>query len=354
MLEAEVRVYRAGEVVFRRGDVGSSLFGIALGSVLVEDDPHDSVATASIPQGSIFGEIGLISGRRRGTTIRAAEDCILVAMSRTVALKLMATDRTARETVHRINNERQLLQVFKSGLSAEDILEINATAQVRQVKLGEAVFVEGDEAKDLFVIPLGSMVVEKHIGGKPVFLSYIPAGSYFGEMALIDGRPHAATVRAAIRSEVVRFDGDAFRRLLARKPALRARLKHDTAARSEINAFIERRKTNFSNVADMYSEVAGFLVDQGIGEATDVLLIDETWCVGCDNCEKACAETHGGLSRLNREAGRTYAHLHVPDILPALRTSLLHDRLPAERDTSRRGRRGLHRRHVHRLRRLPK
>jgi Fe-S-cluster-containing hydrogenase component 2 len=55
-----------------------------------------------------------------------------------------------------------------------------------------------------------------------------------------------------------------------------------------------------------------FLVEQGVGEATDILLIDETLCVGCDNCEKACAETHGGVSRLNREAGPTYASIHVP------------------------------------------
>jgi cGMP-dependent protein kinase 2 len=34
--------------------------------------------------------------------------------------------------------------------------------------------------------------------------------------------------------------------------------------------------------------------------------------VRCDNCEKACAETHHGVSRLNREAGPTYATLHVP------------------------------------------
>jgi cGMP-dependent protein kinase 2 len=62
----------------------------------------------------------------------------------------------------------------------------------------------------------------------------------------------------------------------------------------------------------MYSNVANFLVENGIGEATDVLLIDENLCVGCDNCEKACADSHDGLSRLDREAGRTYAHLHVP------------------------------------------
>jgi len=41
-------------------------------------------------------------------------------------------------------------------------------------------------------------------------------------------------------------------------------------------------------------------------------LIDENLCVGCDNCEKACADSHEGLTRLNREAGRSFAHLHVP------------------------------------------
>jgi Fe-S-cluster-containing hydrogenase component 2 len=79
-----------------------------------------------------------------------------------------------------------------------------------------------------------------------------------------------------------------------------------------VNSFIEGRKDSFSHVVDMYSSVANFLIDNGIGEATDVLLIDETLCVGCDNCEKACADSHEGLSRLDRETGRTYAHLHVP------------------------------------------
>ena len=51
---------------------------------------------------------------------------------------------------------------------------------------------------------------------------------------------------------------------------------------------------------------------QGLGEATDVLLIDQELCVSCDFCEQACAATHNGTSRLNRKAGPTYAHIHVP------------------------------------------
>src|SRR3546814_19440283 len=76
------------------------------------------------------------------------------------------------------------------------------------------------------------MVVEKAIGGKPVFLSYLPAGSYVGEMALIDGGRRTATVRAAIKSEVIKLDGDAFRRLLARKPQLKMKSENETGRES--------------------------------------------------------------------------------------------------------------------------
>jgi len=184
--------------------------------------------------------------------------------------------------------------------------------RIRQVKPGEAILKEGDEGNEIYVIRVGSMIVEKEIGGKPVFLSYLPAGSYVGEMALIAGGRRTATVKAAIKSEVIQIDGDAFKKVLEANPELLKRAKRDMASRQDINAFIEAKKDSFSGVVDMYSGVANFLVENGIGEATDVLLIDETLCVGCDNCEKACADSHDGLSRLDREAGRTYAHLHVP------------------------------------------
>jgi CRP-like cAMP-binding protein/Fe-S-cluster-containing hydrogenase component 2/thioredoxin reductase len=309
MLDSDVRLYRAGETVFERNDPGSSLFGIASGSVLVDVGQG---RTVPIGTGSIFGEVGLISGRRRGATIRAASDALLVEVSRTAALKLMASVPAARRAVTRISIERQLLQMFGSGLTSADLAEVSATAEIQNVTAGKAIIKEGDEGFDIYVIRTGSMVVEKAIGGKPVFLSYLPAGSYVGEMALIDGGRRTATVRAAIKSEVIKLDGGAFRRLMERKPDLFDKARRDMAARQDLNAFVEARKDSFSGVVDMYSSIANFLVDNGVGEATDVLLIDENLCVGCDNCEKACADSHEGLSRLDREAGRTYAHLHVP------------------------------------------
>jgi cGMP-dependent protein kinase 2 len=312
MLDSDPVSYREGEVIFERNEPGSSLFAIADGSVVVEVDPVDPSVTVPIAQGSIVGEVGLISGRKRGSTVRAASGAIVVEIPRNAALKLMSTVPAAKREITRISTERQLLQMLGSGVTPEDLTEVLATAEIQSVKAGEAIIKEGEESYDIFVIRQGSMVVEKDIGGKPVFLSYLPAGSYVGEMALIDGGRRTATVRAAIKSEVIKLGGDAFRKLLEDKPELLGRFKRDMAARHELTSFIEDRKDGFGGVIELYSNVASFLVANGIGEATDLLLIDEKLCVGCDNCEKACADAHEGLSRLNREAGKTFAHLHVP------------------------------------------
>ncbi len=312
MLDSEVGFYPAGTTIFERLDPGSSLFAIASGSVLVQLSAVDPSITVPIGTGSIFGEVGLISGRRRGSTVRAAEDSILVEVPRMAALKLMSAVPAAKRAITRISIERQLLQMFGSGLTSDDLVEVLESAEVKSVRAGEAIITEGEQGRDIYVIRQGSMVVEKNVGGKPVFLSYLPAGSYVGEMALLDAGRRTATVRAAIKSEVIRIDGEAFRRLLDREPALLAKAKQDMAARQALNDFVEAKKASFGGVVDMYSSVASFLVENGIGEATDVLLIDENLCVGCDNCERACADSHEGLSRLNREAGKTYAHLHVP------------------------------------------
>ena len=316
MLDSEVRAYKKGDVIFERAAIGSSLFAIASGGVLVVISPTDPSMTVPITvpiaAGSIFGEVGLISGRRRGATIRAAEDSICVEISRTAALKLQASVPAAARAIARISTERQLLQMFGSGLTSEDLTEVLDTAEIQSISAGKSILTEGDEGDDIYVIRQGSMIVEKKIGGKPVFLSYLPAGSYVGEMALLGGGRRTATVRAAVKSEVIKLHGAAFRNMLAKNPTLLAKAKADMAARQDMNNFIEAKKDSFSGVVDMYSNVANFLVENGIGEATDVLLIDENLCVGCDNCEKACADSHDGLSRLDREAGRTYAHLHVP------------------------------------------
>jgi Fe-S-cluster-containing hydrogenase component 2/CRP-like cAMP-binding protein/thioredoxin reductase len=312
MLESDLRLVRRGDTIITRNDVGSSLFAICEGSVRVEINPADPSVVATIPAGQIFGEVGLISGRRRGATVRAAEDCVLIEAPRPAILKLMATAPAVKRRLDRLTAERMIKQIFAGDLSAEEIGPILDGCELVAFRAGETLISEGDTGYDVFIIRSGSVVAERSIGGKDVFLSYVPAGSYVGEMSLFDGGRRSATVRAAIAVEAIRLPGERFRALLERRADIFQRVQGQVSDRRRINGYVEARKASFGSVADMYTSIADFLVEEGLGEATDALLIDETLCIGCDNCERACADAHEGITRLDREAGRTFAHIHVP------------------------------------------
>jgi Fe-S-cluster-containing hydrogenase component 2 len=153
---------------------------------------------------------------------------------------------------------------------------------------------------------VGSVTVSRSIGGRERVLSYLAAGNYVGEMALLTDSPRLATVRASIATETIRIEGSAFKALLARWPSVQQ--KFQKSARDLLAAHSAQLRTGPAGAGDLIS----VLVTQGLGEATDVLLIDESLCVRCDHCEKACAETHQGTSRLDRDAGPTFAFIHVP------------------------------------------
>ncbi|MEL6414712.1 MAG: NAD(P)-binding domain-containing protein [Pseudomonadota bacterium] len=310
MLDSTCTAFDPAETIFRRNDPGSSLFAIAEGSVAVEVNPKDPSITVPIGQGSIFGEVGLVSGRRRGATIRAAEPTVVVELSRKAALKLISSSKGAEEAVTRISIERQILQIFGSGLTPDDIAPLVESAEKMEIKAGETVVTEGADDKDLFIVRFGSMRVEQ--GPDATFLGFIPAGNFFGEMAVIYGSLRTSSVRAAVKSEVIRLPGEGFLALLAKKPELRARAQAVMDERRASNAETERQKAKDDDALSSFTGTASFLLDQGLGEATDALLIDERLCIGCDNCEKACADSHDGLSRLDREAGKSFAYLHVP------------------------------------------
>jgi Fe-S-cluster-containing hydrogenase component 2 len=150
-------------------------------------------------------------------------------------------------------------------------------------------------------------------GGRETSLSYIPAGTVFGERGLIEDQARrSATVRATVASEAIRIDAAAVRAAMNRLPDLRAMFaasvqrQLDQSVRGAI-ARAGRRPTEA-----IESEITAFLVDQGIGEATNAFIIDESLCIRCDNCEKACAATHDGISRVKREAGASAVSVLLP------------------------------------------
>ena len=166
----------------------------------------------------------------------------------------MATNSAAKREITRISTERQLLQMF-SSVDLEDLAEVLQTAEIKEIRAGQTIINEGEEGFDIFVIRQGSMVVEKNIGGKPVFLSYLAGRPYVGEMALIDRPAHRdGPRRDQVRGDQARRRG--FRRLAQASPSCSFQLRDMVAPGA--HRLIEARKDGFGGVVDMYSSVAGF------------------------------------------------------------------------------------------------
>jgi CRP/FNR family cyclic AMP-dependent transcriptional regulator len=83
-------------------------------------------------------------------------------------------------------------QLFQT-LSTAQLTEVAAIASPRELAAGAAVFKEGDAGDEMYVVMSGRIRISKMVTGVgEEALSILDAGSYFGEMAMIDDAPRSA------------------------------------------------------------------------------------------------------------------------------------------------------------------
>lgn len=305
MLDSEVLAPPPGAVIFTKDDYTDSFFSILEGEVSIDIPDKDGTSRSlTLKRGQFFGELGLLSGRRRSSTVRAGERCVLIETPRRSMLKLIASIESVRQQIDQTALRRAVRAQIAPFVSDTDMDEVIKGAVIKRFAAGESLFKEGDAADGLHLIRRGSVTISRIIGGKEVVLSYLSAGNYVGEMALLSDAPRSATVRAAVNCETILLLAKAFNTMLMNNATLRGGIEARVLERISKNV---QQESN-SDPGNLIS----FLIQQGLGEGTDVLLIDESLCVRCDNCEKACGDVHDGTSRLNREAGPTFANIHVP------------------------------------------
>jgi CRP/FNR family transcriptional regulator, cyclic AMP receptor protein len=84
-----------------------------------------------------------------------------------------------------------------SELGRRDLERLSKLMVPRQVRAGEVIIKEGDQAAGFFVINSGKVEVVQDVdGSNPQRLATLGPGDFFGEMALFEGFPRNATVRA--------------------------------------------------------------------------------------------------------------------------------------------------------------
>ncbi len=304
LAESTIHVLEESAVVFERNDYTNSLFVILDGAVAVLVDPSDSTRRVIIKKGNFFGEMGLISGRRRNATVVAHQRCTLLEAPRRLMVKLCETVASVKAAMDHEAVVREMQTHIAPNVSREIFAGLADEAEIVAYPAGATLFREGEKGDALYLMRKGSVSISRRIGTREVTLSYARAGHYVGEMALLSDMPRSATVRAVVDCEAIRIDGERFKVLIAENDSARAAVEGIFRERVAANEKMSRHESE--------SDVLEFLLSQGVSEATDILVIDESLCTGCDNCEAACAATHHGIARLDREAGPSFANLHLP------------------------------------------
>ena len=103
-----------------------------------------------------------------------------------------------------------------AGLSGEELYPVGEIAEMIDHEPGAVVVKEGDPGDALFVVAAGTLRVKK--GDKA--LSEMSRGAVFGEMALLDGQPRAATVEAITHAKLLRVPRAEFEVLLDESPEI--------------------------------------------------------------------------------------------------------------------------------------
>jgi len=302
ILDSKVHVLAPNTEIFKKNDYSNTFYTILQGNVNIVMGDRNIVST----KGNFFGEMSLISGRRRSATILAGDNCIVIETPRRTMIKLINSVDAVKRVLDETFIIRTIQAKFASHMSNSDLQPIASKALLKSYEPNEILFSEGEEADCLHVIRSGSVTVSKKVGDKDIPMTYVAANNVVGEMGLLGRAPRSATIKATVKTETISIDRDSFDILLEKSPGLRERMEVEVQKRHLENTKIATDGESESG------DILSFLMEQGLGEATDVLLINEDACVGCDNCETACAATHGGTSRLNRKAGPTFAHVHVP------------------------------------------
>lgn len=305
LIDSTLHLKDKDEVVFKKNDYTDTFWSIVSGSVEIEINAGRRIR---LTQGEFFGEMGLLSGRRRVATVRIAEPgTLLLETPRKQMLKLIASVNSVRRSL----DEFFMLRAMQTSVFPEaprPLLEAMVKkATLKRFKKGDVIFREGDIGDVMYVVRKGSVKVScLNRQGVDVARAYIPAGHLVGEMSIIAEvpTPRSATVTAAVACEMIALEKADVRDLFAHHPEARARV---------VQIADERR---IQNVVSEWSEgsasILDFMMKEGLTDAENVLLIDSDRCIACDNCESACAATHGGYSRLDRKGGKSFAAIQIP------------------------------------------
>ncbi|CAO3699186.1 unnamed protein product [Rhizopus microsporus] len=205
----EQKIFPAGAHVIEQGGEGDYFYIVSSGHL---DCFVDGQKVTSYERGGSFGELALMYNAPRAAMIVATTDAVLWALDRisfrSIIMKSNATKRMMHESF------LKGVPLFKS-LEISEIHKIADSLVSVRYKHGDVVVKEGEPGNNFYLIEDGKAVVYRTApDGTQQKVNEMKKGDYFGELALLNDKPRAATVVAEGPLKCVTLSKSAFIRLL--------------------------------------------------------------------------------------------------------------------------------------------
>jgi cAMP-dependent protein kinase regulator len=178
---------------------------------------------ATIEPGGSFGELALMYNAPRAATVISAEaGCTLWALDRVTFRRILMDSSFQRRRMY----EKFLGEVpILSTLSSYERSKIADALEAQKFPTGTIIIKEGDPGEAFYLLEDGEAEAFKHGVEKPVMTYH--KGDYFGELALLNDAPRAASVVAKTDVKVATLGKDGFQRLLGPVESIMRRTKYD-------------------------------------------------------------------------------------------------------------------------------
>lgn len=223
-----------GEVLFRQGDPGDSIFVVTEGLVRVT---RGTLVLGELGEGAFFGEGAYFSRETRNADVSAVTPAELLELRRQDLEAVVAQHPTVANALATFYRRRVLDGVLAASpafcaLPEPERKALTERFRLTPVRVGEVVIREGDEDRSLFLVKRGRFAVDTRGPSGAVRLAELGPGNFFGEVALVARTPRTATVTALEEGELLQADAGDLEPLLGRYPAVRAALERARTERA--------------------------------------------------------------------------------------------------------------------------
>ena len=231
----EVIDLQPGDVLFREGELGESMFLCHSGRLAVESS---GAVVASVGPGDVVGEIALIVAQERNATVSATEPLVVARLGGDEFLHALnrhpdLLDQFAVAVAERIRRRNLALVVSElPGIgSPDDVRHFVESVKWRHVTSGATLFSQGEPSDSVALVVSGAFDVWVTEDGETHRIGRVGRGEFIGEMALVDDAPRSATVAAVRDSDVALLDTRSYEEMARRFPDLALALIRNTASR---------------------------------------------------------------------------------------------------------------------------